>query len=128
MIKKREKIMRICGIVYWVLTVLLILVVPVTLVVATYFAEGPTHLSIIDGAIAFAVMLYIRKIFKELHYGESPFNRRITRAAYVMAALTFIGAVLTLNFVGVFTAALVALFGLILDYGRILQQDADTTL
>jgi hypothetical protein len=76
--------------------------------------------------------LFIRSIFKDLKNGGSPFSRKISIAAYFVSAFIFFDAVhsgrLHWEFAAIFPAALVGLLGFVFDYGRILQEESDTTL
>ncbi|MCL2573444.1 MAG: hypothetical protein FWE34_02700 [Defluviitaleaceae bacterium] len=174
--KKRERIMKICGVVYWVMTVAVVLFVLFGLsflareiwplvgsheiwvqiagieVAFLYFDLLPIAIPFIDigltgpqagpiGNIFFVIsvnlfgigvltglLLYIRHIFKDLSRGGSPFSKRIVNGAYFLMTILLWSAILDRDLIGLFIAALVGLFCLILDYGRILQEDADTTL
>ena len=94
---------------------------------------------IISTMISFAVfgfflfiILHIRNIFKDLKNGGSPFNKKIASAAHAIAfGMAFLGitdGILGRGFMMLIPAALIALMGYIFDYGRLLQEESDTTL
>jgi hypothetical protein len=82
--------------------------------------------------ILLAAMLYIRSIFNDLRNGGSPFSRKISFAAYFVAgamlSVSLHGDRLSFDIMLLFPAALLAMMGFIFDYGRILQEESDTTL
>ena len=73
-------------------------------------------------------MFFVRSIFRDLRNGGSPFSRKIIFGAYFVATVMFWSGVLDRRPADIFLAILVGLFCLIFDYGRILQEEADTTL
>jgi len=153
--QKRERIKKTCGVAYVLLFVAVIAYVLMAISDMAYeiqplvdlpFAipairfglmgnRGPIdHLSFViiamlvyHGLMTFA-MLYVRSIFKDLRDGGSPFNKRVGNALAGLSGM-FVGmGLMQLNLIMFFAAALVGLFYLIFDYGRILQEDADHTL
>ena len=91
------------------------------------------HPEFIQAIILFlCFMLFIRSIFKDLRDGGSPFSRQISLAAYLVAVGMLSNALhggrLSFDLLVIFPAAVVGLIGFIFDYGRLLQEESDTTL
>ncbi|MDR2184007.1 MAG: hypothetical protein LBE55_07505 [Clostridiales bacterium] len=154
--QKREKIKKFCGIIYILLLLAVIFYAIMALSDIVYEVSPLLNLSFNIPAIRFglmgqrggpldniafvaiswliyhgimlAAMLYVRGVFKDLRNGGSPFSKKVGNAAAGLSG-AFIGAGLMQgNAVMFFAAALAGLFYFIFDYGRILQEDADTTL
>jgi len=153
--QKRERIMKICGVAYIALLVAVVAYVFMALSDMVYEIwpwlgesqdnpairfglmgqRGPvdnifiavTMMLLYHGIILLA-MLYVRGVFKNLLDGGSPFNKKVCNAIAGLAG-AFVGmGLVQLSLIMFFAAALVGLIYLIFDYGRILQEDADTTL
>jgi len=79
-------------------------------------------------------LLFLRSIFNDLKNGGSPFSRKISFAAYAIAIFiasnTLHGPTgrFSWDFYAIFPALLIGLIGFIFDYGRVLQEESDTTL
>jgi hypothetical protein len=77
-------------------------------------------------------MVFIRSIFKDLKNGGSPFSIKIVWATYGISAFMLSNAFhsgrFNWEFFIIIPSALVALIAFIFDYGRILQEESDTTL
>jgi len=153
--QKRERIMKICGWAYVALAVGIIIYIIIALLDMAYelgplldlpFAtpavnfglmgqRGPIDslwfvipaMLLYHGIMMFA-MIYVRGVFKDLRNGGSPFSKKVSTAASGIAG-AFIGlGLMHSNMLMFFAAALMGLFYLIFEYGRILQEDADHTL
>jgi len=131
---KKERMMRVCGRLYIGLTILPILLVlgMITGFVLAHFIPEvymaiPENISI-TGILwwiaAIVLMVRIRAIFRDLRDGGSPFDKKVSDAAYLLAVVLAI----RLDIFSMFAAAFVVLFGLLIGYGRLLQEDVDGTL
>jgi hypothetical protein len=153
--KKRERIMKICGVAYIALLVAVVAYIFMALSDMVYeiwpwLGEPQDNPAIRFGlmgqrgpidsilfvvptmllyhVIILAAMLYVRSVFKDLRNGGSPFSKKVGTAIAGLAG-TFVGmGMVQQSLIMFFAAALVGLIYLIFDYGRILQEDADTTL
>ena len=153
--QKRGKIKKFCGVIYVLLMLAVIIYIIMVLLDMVYEISPLLNLSFDIPAIRFGLMgqrgpldslwfvvpsmlvyhgimlfamLYVRSAFKDLRDGGSPFSKKVGNAAAGMAG-AFIGTGLMQgNIMMFFAAALVGLLYMIFDYGRILQEDADTTL
>ena len=153
--QKCEKIKKFCGVIYVVLTVAIIAYIAMALSDMAYEISpllglpfdipairfglmgqrGPLDalwfvilMPLLYHGIMLTAMLYVRNVFKDLRNGGSPFGKKIGYAAAGLSG-AFVGSGLMQgDIVLFFGAALVGLFYFIFDYGRILQEDADTTL
>ena len=92
-----------------------------------YDVGGFVFASLVWYATALIPIFYVVHLFKELSKGCSPFDKRISRAARVLMVLLIILAINS-NWTLFFAAALMGLFARIFDYGRLLQEENDTTL
>ena len=91
-----------------------------------------TIINIFALGLFLGLMLFIRSIFKDLKNGGSPFGKKVAWAAYGISLFLFFNALhsgrFDFQFIMLIPSALVALIGFIFDYGRILQEESDTTL
>jgi len=150
----REKIKKICGIAYVVLTVIgatyiimalldmsyeIMSLLDVSLNIPAFSfgfigARGVANpvlvmlLMLLYHAIILSVMLYVRSVFKDLRDGGSPFSRKVSIAASGLSGALISIGIMQAELLLIFAAVLVGLFAYIFDYGRILQEDADHTL
>ena len=132
---KKERMMRICGKLFIGLTILPILTVAITIagfalahfIPDTFAIALPTNINLIAilwWIAALVLMVRIRAIFRDLRDGGSPFDKKVSDAAYLLAVILAI----RLDIFSMFAAALVVLFGLLIGYGRMLQEDVDKTI
>ena len=92
-----------------------------------YNFAGFVMMSLVWFFMTVAPLFYVVHIFRELGNGCSPFDERISKAARVLAVLLVIIAINT-SWILLVAAALMGLFARIFDYGRLLQEENDTTL
>ena len=153
--QKREKIQKFCGVVYVLLLAAMIFYIAMALSDMVYEIAPLLNLPFDIPAVSFGLMgqrgpldalwfvilvpllyhgimlvamLYVRSAFKDLRNGGSPFSIKVGNAACGMAGALIGAGLMQFNIVLLFAAALVGLLYKIFAYGRILQEDADTTL
>jgi len=89
---------------------------------------GTIIINVLASAFFTTIAFFVRSIFVHLKKDANPFNPKVSLSIASAAGAMLLHALIVGNFLWLVPGALMFITALLLDYGRILQEEADTTL